>query len=72
MKNKEKITNKIRFNEKKVEPMFDNLFRTVQFKIVYSEKNKLGQNNLKNIYKEVQFMNDFICKQLEYFQKHHP
>ena len=29
MKNKEKITNKIRFNEKKVEPMFDNLFRTV-------------------------------------------
>ena len=39
-KQKDNNLNKIRFNEKKVEPIFDNLFRTIQFKIVYSEKNK--------------------------------
>ena len=44
-KQQEKTQYKIRFNEKKVEPMFDDLFRTISFKIVYSEKYKSDQKN---------------------------
>lgn len=52
-----------RFNERLVGPKFDSLFRLIKFKIVY-------QNSLKTHIRhtsETQFMNDFICKQMDFF-----
>ena len=40
--NKEQTANKRRFNEKKVSPVFDELFRNIKFRIILSEKNIKG------------------------------
>jgi len=43
--------------------MFDQLFRNIRFKIKFSNHMKYPQRFSKG----VQFMNDFICKQMDYF-----
>ena len=52
------LIQKRRFNEKYVGPIFDELFRTIRFKIIF--QNTQGQEERHS--KEIQFMNDFICK----------
>jgi len=56
--------NDLRFNERDVGPIFNKLFRTIRFKIILSHTN--GKQNRHS--QEMQFMNDFICKQMEYFK----
>ena len=61
---KSAFTHKRRFNEREVGPVFDELFRTIKFKIVYQDSPGMNKRHSS----EIQFMNDFICKQMEYFQ----
>jgi hypothetical protein len=41
------LQSKRRFNEKRVGPLFDDLFRNIKFRIVLSEKNIKGVPNSK-------------------------
>ena len=62
------LMHKKRFNERDVGPIFNQLFRTIRFKIVFSNADE--KNNRHS--KEVQFLNDFICKQMDYFKTNLP
>jgi len=53
---------KKRFNERMVGPEFDDIFRLIRFKLVFQNKTAPTRHST-----EPQFLNDFICKQMDYF-----
>lgn len=51
-----------RYNEKDVGPVFNKLFRYIRFKVYFHKKTDRHS-------KEVQFLNDFIVKQLDFYKE---
>jgi len=58
--------NQLRFNEKMVGPIFDGLFRNIKMKVVSFNQNDNHQDNWSDNgnrhQKDMQYLNDFICK----------
>ena len=66
--NDQEPMSRLRYNEKRVGPIFDELFRNVLFKVVpfghSSDTSANGEmSECQNRHgKDIQFLNDFICK----------
>ncbi len=67
---KDNTLNKRRFNEKRVGPIFDEIFKDIRFKIIFQSSQSTGETIRHST--DPQFLNDFICKQMEYFKTNLP
>lgn len=67
--------NKLRYNEKEVGPIFDGLFRNVLFRVIPfgQSSDTTGNGDMVEVQnrhgKDIQFLKDFIIKQMEYWKK---